>query len=179
MVEYELEPIKIKKDDKEIETRHYHVRYVVGETEFKHYVGKGETLETHAGKTLLGVHIIHKIGDDPFHWDDAVAERLVGTEEERKDKVIFLKRENFSDDYPIIEVAFETPENCTGFVTKDEVKEYKAGLIYWTGYHVDTSGGFVRLALAKSVDEDGNVYFDGIHVIPESIIQSKKSLVQK
>ncbi len=176
-VEYELDRLKFKKDDKEIEARHFHVRYVVGENEFKHYVGKGDALEAHTGKTLLGVHIIHKVGEGPFHWDDAVAERLVGTKESRKEKVTFLKRTSFNEEHPIIEVAFETPESCSDFMTKDEAKDLKAGLVYWAGYHVATSGGFVRLALAKSVDNDGNIYFDGVHVIPESIIRSKKSLV--
>lgn len=176
-VEYELNRLKFKKDDKEIEARHFHVRYVVGETEFKHYVGKGDALEPQTGKTLLGVHIIHKIGDAPFHWDDAVAERLVNSDEANKEKVTYLKKTSFSEEHPIIEIAFENPESCGGFITKDEVKDLKAGLVYWAGYHVDTSGGFIRLALAKTVDDDGNIYFDGIHVIPESIIRSKKSLV--
>ncbi len=178
-VEYELDRLKFKKDDKEIEARHFHVRYVVGENEFKHYVGKGNNLETHTGKTLLGVHIIHKVGEAPFHWDDAVAERLAGTKEPRKENVTFLKRESFNEEHPIIEVAFETPESCGDFVTNNEAKDLKAGLVYWSGYHVDTSGGFVRLALAKTVDDEGNTYFDGVHVIPESIIRSKKSLVPR
>ncbi|MFQ5820814.1 MAG: hypothetical protein ACE5I5_12555 [Candidatus Heimdallarchaeota archaeon] len=176
-VEYELNRIKFKKDDKEIEARHFHIRYVVGETEYKHYVGKGDTLEPRTGKTLLGVHIIHKIGDAPFHWDDAVAERLVNSDKANKDRITYLKKTSFNEEHPIVEIAFENPESCGGFITKDEVKDLKAGLVYWAGYHVDTSGGFIRLALAKTVDDEGNVYFDGIHVIPESIIRSKKSLV--
>lgn len=176
-VEYELDPIKLKRDDNEIEVRHFHVRYVVGESEFKHYVGKGDSTEAHTGKTLLGVHIIHKVGDHPFHWDDAAVEKLVSTEKERQEKVTFLKSTNFSEDHPIIQVAFETPESIHGHLTKDETKTLKAGLVFWAGYHVDTSGGFIRLALAKTVDPDGTVIFDGIHVIPESIIRAKNSLV--
>lgn len=152
---------------------------MVGETDFKHYIGKGDVLGTHTGKTMLGAHIIHKIGDSPFHWDDTMTERFVRTEDDRKEKVNYLRRTSFSEEHPIIEVVFETPESCDGFLTKDEAKDFKAGLVYWAGYHVGTHGGFVRLALAKTVDNEGNIYFNGIHVIPESIIRSKKSLVMK
>ncbi len=177
-IEYELEPIKLKRDDKEIEVRHFHVRYVVGETDFKHYVGKGDTTKAHTGKTLLGVHIIHKVGDNPFHYDDTAVEKLVSTDKDRE-KISFLKSTSFHNENHIIQVALETPESIHGHLTKDEAKNLKAGLVYWAGYHIDTSGGFVRLALAKTVDPEGNIIFDKIHVIPESIIRAKKSLITK
>jgi hypothetical protein len=175
-VEYELDQVKFKLDDKEIKGRHFHVRFVVGETQFKHYIGKGDSLGEHKGATLLGVHVIHKVGDKPFHWDDKAVEHCISVDE-CGDKATFLKQVDFNSEHDIIEVAFETPESF-GLTAKDEIKELKGGVIYWAGYHVNTSGGFVRLALSKTVDQNGNVlFYDGIHVIPESIIRSKKSLI--
>ncbi len=166
--------VKDGDDRKQVDAKHYHVMYLVGEGLDKKFVHSGEGIESYNEKTLYIAPSVHKISEEPFHYDGNVVRQLSGKEntEQTKD----LKRLDFCEDHELVEVAFESPgvECCA--MTKEQADKQKVPLQYLAGYLLGKADGIVKVALSKTELESGGAYYESIHVIPESAIKTIQCL---
>ena len=162
--------VKEEEERKQVDAKHYHVRYLVGESDDRSFVDGGtDTPDTVSDKTMYTTSSIHKMMGDPFHFDRRSVVSISG--KENIDNTKKLSRVDQCNGHEIIEVAFESPgvECCS--MTKEEADKYQVPLKYLSGYLLGKSDGLVKVALTKTVLESGKEFYESIHVIPESSIK--------
>ncbi|MHA1577546.1 MAG: hypothetical protein ACTSU3_09315 [Candidatus Thorarchaeota archaeon] len=168
--------VSVKEDDerKKVNAKHYHVRYIVGEGSDKQFVYDGEGMEAVEDETLVLSPTIHKLLDEPFHFDRSGANRIFLQDDENRTKK--LSRAEFCGNHELVEVVFDSPgvECCS--MTKDEADEQSVPIQYLSGYLLGKSNDMVKIALAKTVLETGSSYYEHIHVIPESSVKDLRCL---
>ena len=168
--------VTVKDDDekKKNDAKQYHVRYMVGEGVAKRYVDHGSGMHEMNDKTIYFAPSVHKMMEEPFHYDGGKVESIVGEGQTEKTKI--LTRKDFCDDHEIVEVSFMSPgvECCA--MTKEEADKHGVPLQFQAGYLLGKSDGMIKLALSKTVLESGNAYYENIHIIPESVVKSMQCL---
>ncbi|TFG07383.1 hypothetical protein EU538_08880 [Candidatus Thorarchaeota archaeon] len=158
-------------EEKQVDAKHYHVRYMVGESEDKRFVDSGENdVASLSDKTLYLVPSIHRIMDEPFHYDVSAVHQISG-KDNIEGKVRHLKRNGQCDDHEMIEVTFQSPgvECCA--MSKDEADKQRVPLKYLAGYLLGKSDGFLKVALSKTELDSGGAYYESIHIIPEAVVK--------
>jgi len=169
----------VNKDDekKQVDAKHYKIRYLVGESEDKRFVDSGkEEVASVSAKTLFLTPSIHRLTGDPFHYDQGRLESVSGKErisEQTKE----LHRHAACEDHKTIEVIFESPgvECCA--MSKEEADQKQVPLQYIAGYLLGKNDGLLKVALSKTVvDDDDHEYYENIHIIPESAIKQLSCL---
>ena len=73
----------VNKDDekKQVDAKHYKIRYLVGESEDKRFVDSGkEEVASVSAKTIFLTPSIHRLTGDPFHYDQGRLESVSGKE---------------------------------------------------------------------------------------------------
>jgi hypothetical protein len=164
--------VSVKEEDerKQVDAKHYHVRYLIGESDDRSFIDGGtDTPDTVSDKTLYSTPSIHKMVGDPFHFDRRSVASISGKENIENSRR--LNRVDQCNGHEIVEVAFESPgvECCS--MTKEEADKYQVPLKYLSGYLLGKSDGLVKIALTKTVLDSGNEYYESIHVIPEASIK--------
>ncbi|TXT54792.1 MAG: hypothetical protein BAJATHORv1_50043 [Candidatus Thorarchaeota archaeon] len=170
--------ITVKEGDskKLVDAKHYHIRYVVGESTDKKFVDDGSNkVESMEDKTVYLVSSIHKQRGDPFHYDASAVHSISG--KDRIDgRTKHLSRLDFCDGHEIVEVSYESPgvECCP--MTKEEAIEKHIPIQYLAGYYLGRKDGLVKIALAKTEIESGDTIFENIHIIPDAVIREMSCL---
>ncbi len=156
-------------DNRDVEAKHYHVRFVVGESHERRFVDRGRAaLEEVHGSVLCVAPSIHLVPGEAHHYDHTQIENIVGNEGLTRTRS--LKRAGQCDQPQMIEVAYVSPfvECCS--LSEDQARQSEIPVKYVAGYLIDRSDGVIRVALHRSVLESGEVYYDNIHIIPESAV---------
>ncbi|MHA1770802.1 MAG: hypothetical protein ACTSYL_09930 [Candidatus Thorarchaeota archaeon] len=171
---WENTQVKVQEDDakKIVDAKHYHVRFIIGESSDKRFINRGdESVHELSNKTIFVAPSIHRVGSDPFHYDINEVESIVGAQR-LQEKSRQLLRAGQCDDHELIEVAYYAPgvECCE--LTKEEADKRQVPLKYVAGYLLGRSDGFVKVALAKTVLDSGEIYYAHIHIVPESAIKN-------
>ncbi|TFG12904.1 hypothetical protein EU537_08020 [Candidatus Thorarchaeota archaeon] len=164
--------VTVREDDEEkkMDAKVYHVRYMVGESSEKKFLDSGDKVESYNEKSLYLVPSVHKLRDDPFHYDGSRVHRLAGKTNLKETKQ--LTREEFCDDHDIVEVTFESPgvECCA--MTKEEADEMEVPLQFLSGYLLGKSNGMIKIAMSKTELDNGNAYYENIRIIPEDVVKN-------
>ena len=161
-------------DDEEnmVNARHYHVRFVVGESRGRRYVDGGHSGITHVSDlSPFLAPSIHRVPSEVFHYDLNEVESVVG-EERIEEKAKVLKRAGQCDEHEIIEIAFQGPAVECCALTRDEANKRHKPVKYVAGYVLGRNNGLVKVALAKTVLESGHIYYEHIHIVPETAISN-------
>lgn len=170
--------VAVKEGDgkKNVDAKHYKIRYLVGESEDKRFIdGGSEEVASLSEKTLFLAPTIHRLTGDPFHYDQGRLESVSG-----KDRISAqtkeLHRHAACEDHKTIEVIFESPgvECCA--MTKEEADKKQVPLQYIAGYLLGKTNGLLKIALSKTVLDDGHEYYDSIHIIPEATVKQMACL---
>lgn len=168
--------VTVKENDekKKVNAKHYHIRYIVGEGSDKRFVYDGEKMESVDDETFFLAPTIHKLLDEAFHYDGSSVNRVFAEDNENSTKK--LTRVEFCGDHELVEIVFDSPgvECCT--MTKEEADQQIVPLQYLSGYLLGKNNGMMKIALAKTVVESGNSYYDHIHVIPETSVKNIRCL---
>ena len=166
--------VKDGEEEKRVDAKHYHVRYVVGESEDKTFVDAGDGIEPVQDKTLYTAPSVHRMTNDPFHFDRGSVQRITGSARIENSKP--LDRVDACGDHEMVEVAFESPgvECCA--MSKEEADRQSVPLKYMSGYLLGKSDGYIKLALSKTIPDTGSSYFENIHIIPEAVVRSMDCL---
>ena len=163
--------VKDGDDDKQVDAKRYYVHYVVGESDDRRFVDSGNDEPDHVDeKTVYMAPSIHKLAGEPFHYDK---ERVLAvTGDDRLDNSKRLVRSNACSEHEKIEVVFESPgvECCA--MSKEDADQQRVPIQYLAGYLLGRSEGLFKVAQSKIVLDDGTVYYDNIHVIPEEIVNN-------
>jgi len=163
--------VKEGDDDKKVDAKRYYVRYVVGESDDRRFVDSGNDVPDQVDeKTIYMAPSIHKVAGEPFHYDrDRV---LAMTGQDKLDSSKRLVRSNACSEHEKIEVVFESPgvECCA--MSKEEADQQVVHTQYLAGYLLGRSEGLFKVAQSKTVLDDGTVYYDNIHIIPEEIVKN-------
>ncbi|MHA1907497.1 MAG: hypothetical protein ACW98Y_09410 [Candidatus Thorarchaeota archaeon] len=159
---------------KNVDAKNYHIRYVVGEGTAKRFVDHGSGMHEVSDKTIYFTPSVHKMMEEPFHYDGSKVESIVG--ERQTENTKNLARKDFCDDHEIVEVSFMSPgvECCA--MTKEEADKHGVPLQFQAGYLLGRSDGMLKLALTKTELDSGSSYYENIHVIPEAVVQSIQCL---
>ncbi len=169
--------VKVDDENKKTDAKRYWVRYKVGESSDIRYVdGGADDIASEEDKTMFMVPAIHRMSDDPFHYDASLTERISGTDRIESDTT-FLNRQPACESHDMIEVIYESPgvECCA--MTKEEADKQHIPLKYMSGYLLGKSDGLFKLALSKTVvEETDHTYYDNIHIIPETSIKEYNCL---
>jgi hypothetical protein len=166
--------VNIKKEDKDKKTdaKRYWIRYKVGESSDIRYVDGGkDDIASEEDKTLFMVPSIHRLMDEPFHYDASLTERISGMER-IKNETKFLNLMEACNSHDMVEVVYESPgvECCA--MTKEEADNQHVPLKYLSGYLLGKSDGLFKVALSKTVvEETDRTYYDNIHIIPETSVK--------
>ncbi len=164
-------------DKKKVDAKRYRIRYLVGESEDKRFVdGGSDDITELSEKTLFLAPSVHQLSGDPFHYDHGRVESISGKEriDERTKE---LNRHAACEDHQTVEVIFESPgvECCA--MSKDQAEKMRVPVQYVAGYMLGKDEGMLKVALSKTVVEDGETeYYDNIHIIPESAIKQLSCL---
>ena len=170
--------VTLKEGDekKNVDAKHYRIRYLVGESEDKRFVdGGSEEIASLSEKTLFLIPSIHRLTGDPFHYDHGRVETVSG-----KDRIDGqtkkLRRHAACDEHKTIEVIFESPgvECCA--MTKDEADTKQVPLQYIAGYLLGKNDGLLKVALSRTVVDGGHEYYENVHIIPEATIKQMACL---
>lgn len=163
--------VKEGDDDKEVDAKRYSVHYVVGESDDRRFVDSGNDEPDQVDeKTIYMAPSIHKLEGEPFHYDEERVLAMSGEDSLESSKR--LVRSNACSEHEKIEVVFESPgvECCT--MSKEDADQQRVPLQYLAGYLLGRSEGLFKVARSKIVLDDGTVYYDNIHVIPEEIVKN-------
>ena len=163
-------------EKKKVDAKYYRVRYLVGESEEKRFVDEGsDDVGEFKEKMLYLSPAIHRMTGDPFHYDRATVETRSGTERV-SERTKELHRQPACEDHKTIEVIFESPgvECCA--MTMEEADKQEVPLQYIAGYRLGKKNGLLKIALGRTVSEDGQEYYENIHIIPESSIKQMSCL---
>ncbi|NWF96648.1 MAG: hypothetical protein HXY34_10955 [Candidatus Thorarchaeota archaeon] len=159
-------------EEKPVDAKHYHVRYMVGESEDKRFVDSGrDSVEPVHGKTLFIAPSVHKVHGEPFHYDVSAVQRIA-LESNLDGRVRELNRAGQCQDHPLVEVAYQSAQVECCAMTKEDADKQTVPMQYLAGYVLGRKDGTVKIALAKTVLESGVEYYENIHIIPEAIVQS-------
>ncbi len=165
--------VKMKDGDREkiVDAKHYHVRYIVGESEDRRFVDSGGTeISVVNGRTLYTAPAIHRVPGQEFHYDVS-AIREISLERDDDGNIRRLVREGQCQEHPLIEVSFQSPgvECCA--MTKEEADRQQVPVQYMSGYLLGRSNGLFKIALIKTVLTSGETFYENIHIIPENIVK--------
>jgi len=163
-------------EKKQVDAKFYKIRYLVGESEDKSLVdGGSEEVSSFSEKTLFLTPTIHRLTGDPFHYDRGRIESVSG-KDRINERTKELHRHAACDDHETIEVIFESPgvECCA--MSKEEADKKQVPLQYLAGYLLGKNDGLLKIALSKTVVDDGHEYYENIHIIPESAIKQLSCL---
>jgi hypothetical protein len=155
-------------DNKMVDAKHYHVRYVVGESKEKRFVDAGsEKVDNMEESSMYIVPSIHRIKGEPFHYDVATVEKFVATNGSKKE----LKRVDVCEEHDMVEITYQSPgvECCP--MSKEEADKQTVPLQYLAGYMLGKSEDLYKIATVKTVLDTGNTIYDGIRIIPKAVIQ--------
>jgi len=170
--------VTLKEGDekKNVDAKHYRIRYLVGESEDKRFADGGtEEIATFSEKTLFLASSVHRLSGDPFHYDRGRVETVSGNgriSEQTKE----LQRHAACDEHKTIEVVFESPgvECCA--MTKEEADKKQVPLQYIAGYLLGKNDGLLKIAQSRTVVDGGHEYYENIHIIPEATIKQMACL---
>ncbi|MEM2143702.1 MAG: hypothetical protein QXQ81_10650, partial [Candidatus Thorarchaeota archaeon] len=144
--------VKVKENDQEklVNAKHYHIRYVVGEGSDKRYIDSGDSVSELHEKMLYLAPSIHKLTGEPHHYDISAVQRFTGDESDGG-KIRWLVRSDQCEQHPIIEVSFQSPglECCA--MSMDEADKQEVPVQYLAGYLLGRSNGLLKVALTKTV----------------------------
>jgi hypothetical protein len=161
---------------KKVDAKRYRIRYLVGESEDKRFVDGGEDIAELSEKTLILAPSVHRLSGDPFHYDHSRVESVSGktriTERTKE-----LSRHPACEEHKTVEVIFESPgvECCA--MSKEQAEKMRVPLQYVAGYMLGKKEGMLKVALSKTVVEEGETeYYDNIHIIPESAVKQMSCL---
>lgn len=158
-------------DQKKVDAKRYYVRYIVGESDETKFVdgGKDQTDSVHE-KTIYAAPSIHKLAGEPFHYDKSSVMTISGNG--RADDLKRLNRVDACSEHEKVEVAFEsTGVECCA-MSKEEADKQKVPVQYLAGYMLGRSDGVFKVALSKTVFDDGTSYYENVHMIPEDVVRS-------
>ncbi len=165
--------IKDDNDDefKNADAKHYHVRYLVGESSDKTYVDSGEdNVEALNDTTMYVVPSIHRLKGEAFHYAVNEVHRVQG-KNQIKERTKQLNRVDKCAEHEIVEVTFMSPgvECCS--MSKEEADKQQVPLQYIAGYLLGKSDGLIKIARAKTeVSETNHTVYGNIHIIPEAVV---------
>ncbi|MBN2229615.1 MAG: hypothetical protein JW779_08460 [Candidatus Thorarchaeota archaeon] len=171
MWENTMVTVKEGDDKKKVDAKHYKIRYLVGESNEKRFVDSGsDKVAEFSEKTIYMTSAIHRLTGDPFHYDHSRVESLSG-DDSIKERTKQLERQPACEDHKTIEVIFESPgvECCA--MTKEEAEKAQVPLQYIAGYMLGKDNGLLKIALSKTVLDDGHEYYENIHIIPEATVK--------
>jgi hypothetical protein len=163
-------------EKKKVDAKRYRIRYLVGESEDKRFVDGGEDIAELSEKTLFLSPSVHRLSGDPFHYDHSRVESISG-KTRIAERTKELNRHPACEEHKTVEVIFESPgvECCA--MSKDQAEKMRVPLQYVAGYMLGKKEGMVKVALSKTVVEEGETeYYDNIHIIPESAIKQMSCL---
>jgi len=172
--------VKVKEgeDEKMVDAKHYHIRYLVGEGEDKRFVDEGgNDVGQMQEKALFIAPSIHKIPGETFHYNMSDVERVAG-EDNLDGKVKRLMRAGQCQEHPLVEVSFQSSGVDCCAMTKEEADEQQVPVQYLSGYLLGRSNGMMKVAMTKTVLESGQEYYESVHIIPESIVKDWACLEQ-
>ena len=166
--------VKDGDDKKNVDAKHSHIRYIVGEGSAKRFVDHGSGMHEVSDRTIYFTPSVHKMMEEPFHYDGSKVESIVG--ERQTENTKNLKRMDFCEDHEIVEVSFQSPgvECCA--MTKEEADKHGVPLQFQAGYLLGRSDGMLKIAMTKTELETGSSYYENIHVIPEAVVNSIQCL---
>ncbi len=166
--------VKNGDEKKQIDAVQYQVRYKVGEGSAKRFVDHGSGMHEMTDRTIYFAPSIHKMMEEPFHYDGSTVEQIVGESQTENTKE--LSRVDFCGDHELVEVSFESPgvECCA--MTKEEADKHGVPLQFLSGYLLGRNDNMLKVALTKTVVENGAVYYENIHVIPEGTVKTLQCL---
>jgi hypothetical protein len=176
MWENTMVTVKDGDKNKKVDAKHYKIRYLVGESEDKRFVDSGnDQVAELSERTIFLSPAIHRMTGDPFHYDRGNVETMSG-DSLIKEQTKNLDRKPACEEHKTVEVIFESPgvECCA--MTKEEADKQEVPLQYLAGYLLGKTNGLMKLALSKTVMDDGNEYYDNIHIIPESAVKQWECL---
>ncbi|MFW9807367.1 MAG: hypothetical protein ACFFFK_11620 [Candidatus Thorarchaeota archaeon] len=163
-------------EKKKVDAKRYRIRYLVGESEDKRYVDSGgDEIAELDEKTIFLAPSVHRLTGDPFHYDRSTVESISG-KTRIMERTKELKRHEVCDEHKTIEVIFESPgvECCA--MSKEDAEKMHVPLQYMAGYLLGNKDGILKVALSKTVTDDGIEYYDNIHIIPESAVKQTSCL---
>ena len=163
-------------EKKRVDAKRYRIRYLVGESEDKRFVdGGSDDVAELTEKTIFLAPSVHRLIGDPFHYDHSSVESISG-KTRISERTKELERHPSCEEHKTIEVIFESPgvECCA--MSKEQADKMRVPLQYMSGYMLGKSEGMIKVALSKTVVEDGTEYYDNIHIIPESAIKQMSCL---
>ncbi len=158
-------------EERSVDAKHYHVRFVVGESQERRLVDRGAgATEEVQGRVLYVSPSIHLIPGEPYHYDHNEIENIIGRERIERSRT--LRRADQCESHKLVEVSFVSPvvECCS--LSEEQARQTKVPVKYIAGYLISREDGVFRVALNKTVLDSGQVFYDNVHVIPESAIQS-------
>ena len=168
--------VKDGEEKKKVDAKHYRIRYLVGESEDKRFVdGGSDDIAELSEKTIFLAPSVHRLSGDPFHYDHSRVESISGntriTERTKQ-----LNRHPACEDHETVEVIFESPgvECCA--MSKEQAEKMRVPLQYVAGYMLGKDDGMLKIALSKTVADEGTEYYDNIHIIPESTVKQLSCL---
>ncbi|MGY5877066.1 MAG: hypothetical protein RTU30_15045 [Candidatus Thorarchaeota archaeon] len=163
--------VKVRDDDdkeKMVDAKHYHVRYMVGESRDMRFVDAGtDDVDSLEQRAMYVVGSIHRMKGAAFHYDAGHVEKIIGPNGSSRD----LKRIDTCEDHEMIEITYESPgvECCA--MSKEEADTHGVPLQYMAGYLLGKSDDLYKIAQAKTVLESGKTVYEGIHIIPKAVIK--------
>jgi hypothetical protein len=165
--------VNVKDGDKnkKVDAKLYKIRYLVGESTDKRFVDSGNDDVTEISeKTDFFAPAVHKLTGDPFHYDMSRVETING-DDRIAEQTKQLTRQPACEEHKTIEVIFESPGvECCAMSMEDADKK-QVPLQYMAGYLLGKSNGILKLALSRTVLDEGEEYYDNIHIIPESSVK--------
>lgn len=171
--------LRVKGDDEEeertVDAKHYHVRYMIGESDEKRFVDSGsDGVEEVEDRTVYLAPSIHKMTEDPFHYDRSLIQRLQG--KKHLERMKQLNRIDHCHEHEMVEVVFESPgvECCA--MSKEDADKQQVPLQYIAGYLLGKSNGLVKIGRSKTKLDSGEEYFENINIIPEAVIREMTCL---
>ncbi|MGV9103547.1 MAG: hypothetical protein ACOC3C_05490 [Candidatus Thorarchaeota archaeon] len=165
------------KGDKTVDAKHHHVRYVIGESNEKRFVDSGgDQVEEVKERTVYLAPSIHKMRDDPFHYDRSLVQRIQG--EDQLKRIKELNRIDHCKEHEIVEVVFESAgvECCA--MTKEDADKHQVPLQYIAGYLLGKSDGLVKIGRSKTQLDSGEAYYEHINIIPQAVVREMICLEQ-
>ncbi len=166
--------IKDGDEKKRIDAVRYQIGYKVGEGRATRFVDHGNGMHEITERTFYFAPSIHKMMEEPFHYDGSSVEQIIGEAQTENTKE--LGRVDFCGDHELVEISFESPgvECCA--MTKEEADKHGVPLQFLSGYLLGKSDNMLKVALTKTVVDNGVVYYENIHVVPESSVKTLQCL---
>lgn len=166
--------VKDGDEKKKVDAAQYQIRYMVGEGTDKRFVDHGDGMHEMDERTIYFAPAIHKMMEEPFHYDAGSVEQISGESETENAKT--LSRVPFCGEHEVVEVSFESPgvECCA--MTKEEADKHSVPLQFLAGFLLGRSDNTIKVALTKTATDNGVVYYENIHVIPDSAVKAVQCL---